>query len=120
MSNRDYAHYLPYFKRIEHCIAGEEPLRGNSRPQILERGPATNLLFKAFFETVQPADYPITPDVNGFKQEGFSAIDRSIHRGHRLSAARLSAPDQKPREPHRGNTWLCHPDLVRWCKSSWR
>ena len=42
----------------------------------------------AFFEAVQQAGYPLTDDVNGYKQEGFAAFDRNLHRGRRLSAAR--------------------------------
>ena len=44
--------------------------------------------FMAFLEAVQQAGYPLTDDVNGFRQEGFAAFDRNIHRGRRLSAAR--------------------------------
>ena len=55
---------------------------------MLERGPATNPLFGAFFEAVQQAGYPLTSDVNGYRQEGFAAFDRNVHRGRRLSAAR--------------------------------
>jgi len=88
MENWDYAHCLPYFKRMEDCLAGGEPFRGNEGPLVLERGPATNPLFLAFFEAVQQAGYPLTDDVNGFKQEGFAAFDRNVHRGRRLSAAR--------------------------------
>jgi choline dehydrogenase len=84
----DYAHCLPYFKRMETCVAGADEWRGGDGPQILERGPATNPLFKAFFEAVQQAGYPLTDDVNGYQQEGFAAFDRTIHRGKRLSAAR--------------------------------
>jgi choline dehydrogenase len=84
----DYAHCLPYFKRMETCLAGADEWRGGDGPQILERGPATNPLFKAFFEAVQQAGYPLTDDVNGYRQEGFAAFDRTIHRGKRLSAAR--------------------------------
>ena len=47
-----------------------------------------NPLFGAFFEAVQQAGYPLTRDVNGFRQEGFARFDRNIHRGRRLSAAR--------------------------------
>ena len=54
----------------------------------MERGPAVNPLFTAFFAAVQEAGYPLTDDVNGYKQEGFAAFDRNIYRGHRLSAAR--------------------------------
>jgi choline dehydrogenase len=32
--------------------------------------------------------YPITSDVNGYQQEGFSTFDRNIRKGRRLSAAR--------------------------------
>ncbi|MCQ4079068.1 GMC family oxidoreductase N-terminal domain-containing protein [Streptomyces sp. RB6PN25] len=31
---------------------------------------------------------PLTDDVNGYRQEGFAAFDRNVHRGRRLSAAR--------------------------------
>ena len=88
MQDWDYAHCLPYFKRMETCLAGGDEFRGDSGPLVLERGPATNPLFKAFFAAVQQAGYPITDDVNGFRQEGFAAFDRNIHRGRRLSAAR--------------------------------
>jgi choline dehydrogenase len=88
MDTWDYAHCLPYFKRMENCLAGADEYRGGDGPLVLERGPATSPLFKAFFEAVQEAGYPLTDDVNGYKQEGFAAFDRNIHRGRRLSAAR--------------------------------
>jgi choline dehydrogenase len=37
---------------------------------------------------VRQAGYHLTDDVNGYRQEGFAAFDRNIHRGRRLSAAR--------------------------------
>jgi choline dehydrogenase len=88
MADWDYAHCLPYFKRMETCLAGADEYRGGDGPLILERGPATSTLFKAFFAAVQEAGYPLTDDVNGYRQEGFAAFDRNIHRGRRLSAAR--------------------------------
>jgi choline dehydrogenase len=88
MESWDYAHCLPYFKRMETCLAGTDEFRGGSGPLVLERGPATNPLFTAFFQAVQQAGYPLTADVNGYQQEGFAAFDRNIHRGRRLSAAR--------------------------------
>jgi choline dehydrogenase len=90
METWDYAHCLPYFKRMENCLAAapDDPWRGHDGPLKLERGPATNPLFKAFFEAVQQAGYQLTDDVNGYRQEGFAAFDRNIFRGHRLSAAR--------------------------------
>ena len=88
MDNWDYAHCLPYFKRMENCLAGGDAWRGDQGPLVLERGPAESPLFKAFFEAVQQAGYPLTEDVNGYRQEGFARFDRNIHRGRRLSASR--------------------------------
>src|SRR6266566_58452 len=87
MASWDYAHCLPYFKRMETCTAGADDYRGGDGPLVLERGPATNPLFGAFFEAVQQAGHRLTEDVNGYRQEGFGAFDRTIRRGRRLSAA---------------------------------
>jgi choline dehydrogenase len=84
----DYAHCLPYFKRMESCLAGADDYRGGDGPLVLERGPAESPLFGAFFGAVQQAGYSLTSDVNGYRQEGFAKFDRTIHRGRRLSAAR--------------------------------
>jgi choline dehydrogenase len=90
MADWDYAHCLPYFKRMENALAAPagDDLRGHAGPLVLERGPATNPLFGAFFEAVQQAGFALTDDVNGHRQEGFAAFDRNVHRGRRLSAAR--------------------------------
>jgi choline dehydrogenase len=88
MQDWDYAHCLPYFKRMETCLAGADDFRGDVGPLVLERGPVTNPLFSAFFEAVQQAGYQLTDDVNGYRQEGFAPFDRNLHRGRRLSAAR--------------------------------
>ena len=84
----DYAHCLPYFKRMETCVAGADDYRGGDGPLVLERGPAVGPLFDAFFAAVQQAGYPLTDDVNGRQQEGFAMFDRTISRGRRVSAAR--------------------------------
>jgi choline dehydrogenase len=89
MKNWDYAHCLPYFKKMENCLADPgTDFRGGDGPLKLERGPAKGPLFDAFFEAVQQAGHPLTDDVNGYRQEGFAAFDRNLHRGRRLSAAR--------------------------------
>ncbi len=88
MEEWDYAHCLPYFKKMESCLAGGDEYRGTAGPLVLERGPATNPLFGAFFRAVQEAGLSLTDDVNGYRQEGFAPFDRNVHRGRRLSAAR--------------------------------
>ena len=97
MQNWDYAHCLPYFKRMENCLAGDDhsgpdgtrgKYHGDDGPLVLERGPALNPLFEAFLAATEQAGHPRTTDVNGYRQEGFAAFDRNVHRGRRLSAAR--------------------------------
>ena len=48
MATWDYAHCLPYFIRMENCLAAEadDEFRGHSGPLVLERGPATNPLLR--------------------------------------------------------------------------
>ncbi len=87
MERWDYAHCLPYFKRMETCMAGSDAYRGGEGPLVLERGSAENPLFAAFFEAVQQAGHVLTEDVNGYRQEGFARFDRNIRRGRRHSAS---------------------------------
>ncbi len=98
MKEWDYFHCLPYFKRMETCLAGADDWRGGDGPLKLERGPATNPLFSAFFEAAQEAGYPLSDDVNGYRQEGFARFDRNVHRGRRLSAARAYLHPVRDRE----------------------
>jgi choline dehydrogenase len=90
MQNWSYAHCLPYFQRMENCLAAadDDEFRGRSGPLELERGPAAGPLFQAFFAATVQAGYPRTSDVNGYRQEGFAPFDRNVRRGRRLSAAR--------------------------------
>ena len=90
METWSYAHCLPYFKRMETCTAAapDDPFRGRDGPLWLERGPAANPLFGAFFDAAVEAGYERTPDVNGYRQEGFGPFDRNIKRGRRFSARR--------------------------------
>ncbi len=86
----DFAHCLPYFRRMEDATAADpaDPFRGRGGPLTLERGPATNPLFEAFFRSAEQAGYARTDDVNGYRQEGMAPFDRTIRRGRRWSATR--------------------------------
>ncbi|MGO9659911.1 MAG: choline dehydrogenase [Acidimicrobiales bacterium] len=88
MGQWDYAHCLPYFKKMETSLVGHDDFRGRDGPLSLERGPCTNPLFGAFFAAVEQAGLSTTRDVNGYCQEGFGPFDRNIRDGRRLSAAR--------------------------------
>ena len=49
MAHWDYAHCLPYFKRMETSVYGSDEFRGHNGPLVLERGAANTPLFAAFF-----------------------------------------------------------------------
>jgi choline dehydrogenase len=96
---------------MENCLAGGDEWRGGDGPLVLERGPATNPLFGAFFAAAEQAGYPLTKDVNGFQQEGFAKFDRNIHNGRRLSAARAYLHPVKKR-PNLTVQCLAHVNRV--------
>ena len=84
----DYAHCLPYFKKVESRLIGGNNYRGDSGNIKLTTPRCDNPLFSAFFSSVQQAGYPLTDDVNGFQQEGFGKFDQTIYNSRRLNAAR--------------------------------
>ncbi|MFZ7128418.1 MAG: choline dehydrogenase [Desulfobacterales bacterium] len=84
----DYAHCLPYFKRFEDRLAGADEYHGVGGPIHLTTPPCANPIFDAFFDAVQQAGHPLTRDVNGYQQEGFSSFDATIYKGRRWNAAR--------------------------------
>ena len=88
LENWDYAHNLPYFKKMEKRLLGGDNWRGDKGNLFLTTPKCDNPLFDAFFAAVQQAGYPLTDDVNGYQQEGFGKFDATIYRGRRWNAAR--------------------------------
>ena len=86
-----YADVLPYFKRMENWHdgghGGDPAWRGSDGPLHVSRGSRANPLFTAFVEAGRQAGYQTTGDYNGEKQEGFGAMDATIWRSRRWSAA---------------------------------
>lgn len=82
-----FRHVQPYFKRMENSHGGEEGWRGTSGPMHVKRGSRANPLYQAFIEAGRQAGYPVTGDYNGRQQEGFGAMEMTVHRGVRWSAA---------------------------------
>lgn len=94
----DYAHCLPYFKRFEYRLMGADQYQGTGGPLYLTTPECDNPLFRAFFESVQQAGYPLTDDVNGYQQEGFGRFDGTIYRSRRWNAARAYVHPVKHRK----------------------
>ena len=82
-----YADVLPYFKRMENAHGGEDGWRGTDGPLHVRRGPRQNPLYAAFIEAGRQAGFETTEDYNGSKQEGFGAMEQTIHNGRRWSVA---------------------------------
>ncbi len=87
-----YGDVLPYFKRMESWHGGAEgaeagPWRGTSGPLHITRGRRANPLHEAFTSAGAQAGYALTDDYNGARQEGFGAMEATIWRGRRWSAA---------------------------------
>ena len=87
----DYAHVLPYYKRLESWASGghggDEAWRGSDGPLHVTRGPRENPLVHAYVEAGKQAGYPVTGDYNGEKQEGFGPMEATVWQGRRWSAA---------------------------------
>ncbi|MFM2477263.1 choline dehydrogenase [Celerinatantimonas sp. MCCC 1A17872] len=90
LENWDYAHCLPYFQRLENSLSGaNDGYKGaNGKLVLTEPECSESPLFDAFFEAVQQAGYPLTSNVNGYRQEGFGKFERTTLNGRRYSAAR--------------------------------
>lgn len=82
-----YADVAPYFQRLEHSHGGEIGWRGSSGPMHVRRGTMANPLYKTFIEAGRQAGFETTGDYNGSKQEGFGAMEQTIHEGRRWSTA---------------------------------
>jgi choline dehydrogenase len=89
-----YADVLPYFQRMETwhgeadgTLSGDPAYRGKDGPLHISRGPRSNPLFDAFIRAGEQAGYPVTQDYNGAQQEGFGAMEATIYKGQRWSAA---------------------------------
>lgn len=98
LSDWDYAHCLPYFKKTETRDVGGDDYRGDQGPLHVTRGNQKNVLAAAFVEAGQQAGYAYTDDMNGFRQEGFGPMDRTTRQGirHSTSLAYLKpAKDRK-------------------------
>jgi choline dehydrogenase len=82
-----HADVLPYFQRMENVEGGDEGWRGHSGPMFVKKGAQKNPLYKAFVEAGRQAGFETTADYNGAKQEGFAAMEQTIHNGRRWSVA---------------------------------
>ena len=81
-----YADCLPYFKRAERWMGGEDAWRGGAGPVDTCNGNNMgNPLYRAFIAAGDEAGYGTTEDYNGYRQEGFGPMHMTVRRGERCS-----------------------------------
>ncbi|MEG2432240.1 MAG: choline dehydrogenase, partial [Acinetobacter sp.] len=85
-----YAECLPYYKKAESRDIGGNDYHGDSGPvSVATPKQGNNELFHAMIEAGVQAGYPRTDDLNGYQQEGFGPMDRTVTpQGRRSSTAR--------------------------------
>ncbi|MCX8255806.1 choline dehydrogenase, a flavoprotein [Beijerinckiaceae bacterium RH AL1] len=90
LGNWTYLDCLPYFKKAETRDIGGNDYHGDSGPVSVTTPKAgNNELFEAMIAAGEQAGYPRTDDLNGYRQEGFGPMDRTVtRRGRRASTAR--------------------------------
>ncbi len=87
LENWSYAYCLPYFRKAETRAKGGDAYRGDAGPLHVSTAECRNPLYNTFIEAGKQAGYPVTPDMNGYQQEGFGAMDMTVHQGRRWSTA---------------------------------
>ena len=88
LSGWSYADVLPYFKKAEGFVGGEDAYHGGDGPLHVgwgERG--DHPLFAGVIEAGAQAGHAVTDDFNGADQEGFGRYQLTIKDGRRWSAA---------------------------------
>jgi choline dehydrogenase len=82
-----YADVLPYFKKSESFEGGADAWHGGEGPLHVSKAASPNPIYKASIKAGAEAGYPVTPDFNGFQQEGFGPYQLTIKDGQRWSAS---------------------------------
>jgi choline dehydrogenase len=85
-----YRDCLPYFKKAENRDIGPNDYHGGDGPlHVATPKNGNNPLYHAWVEAGVQAGYPRSDDLNGYRQEGFGPMDRTVTpRGRRASTAR--------------------------------
>ena len=83
-----FADVLPYFRRAERRVGGEDIYRGREGSLTVTDMDWRHPLCEAFIEGAVQMGIPRNPDYNGSIQEGVSYVQRTIAGGRRMSTAR--------------------------------
>ncbi len=101
LENWTYLDCLPYFKKAESRDIGPNDYHGGDGPvSVTTSKPGVNPLFEAMIDAAVQAGYPRTDDLNGYQQEGFGPMDRTVTPGGRRSSTARGYLDQARQRPN--------------------
>ncbi len=92
-----YAEILPYFKRMERRVGGDDQFRGRSGELPISDINWFHPICDAFMAGAVGMGMPRNPDYNGAQQVGVGYYQRTIDRGWRMSTARTFLRPAKSR-----------------------
>ena len=82
-----YQDVLPWFRRIETCLAGSDSYRGDSGSIRVQRLTELHPIEQGFLDASEQAGYRKLQDYNGAEQEGVCAFDVNVDNGQRSATA---------------------------------
>ncbi len=82
-----FSDVLPYFKRFENQVRGENDYHGIDGELNVIDAPSENILFDKFVESGVQCGFPACEDFNGADQEGVGRFQANIKDGKRWSSA---------------------------------
>jgi choline dehydrogenase len=80
-----YNEVLPYFKKSEDQQRGENEYHGKGGLLSVSDPVSPNFMSNLFLQSSQEMQFPLNPDFNGEKQEGFGLFQRTVKKARRHS-----------------------------------
>ncbi|ADU69045.1 choline dehydrogenase [Pantoea sp. At-9b] len=100
LENWAYRNCLPYFRKAEKRDVGANAYHGaEGYLSVTTAKSGNNPLYRAFVDAAKQAGHAETEDLNGYRQDGFGPMDRTVtQQGRRSSTARgyLDVAKQRP------------------------
>lgn len=100
LENWAYRNCLPYFRKAEKRDVGANAYHGaEGYLSVTTAKSGNNPLYRAFVDAAKQAGHAETDDLNGYRQDGFGPMDRTVtQQGRRSSTARgyLDVAKQRP------------------------
>lgn len=88
LTDWDFAHVLPYFRKMETFAEGGNQWRGSEGPVHVTRAKAEHQFYDAFLRAGEQAGLHVAADHNAYRQEGLHIAQSFIDQGVRWSSSK--------------------------------